>query len=65
MHDQVAFLIMAGLYTTKLAYMVIKLETKVSENVMKSFYNLKKNFTNDPQRTQMKNQSYFIQRSVP
>lgn len=33
---------MAGLYTTKLAYMVIKLETKVSENVMKSFYNLKK-----------------------
>lgn len=33
---------MTGLYTTKLAYMVIKLETKVSENVMKSFYNLKK-----------------------
>ena len=33
---------MAGPYTTKLAYMVIKLKTKMSENVMKSFYNLKK-----------------------
>lgn len=42
--------------------MAIELETKVSENVMKLFYNLKKkSFTADPQRTQMKNQSYFTQ----
>lgn len=36
------FLLWLVYNTTKLACMVIKLETKMSENVMKSFYNLKK-----------------------
>lgn len=39
------FLLWLVYTTTKLAYMVIEWETKVSENVMKSSYNLKNNLS--------------------